>query len=166
MSYYKVSGIKISEKNINTKIAINNVHPIEYENYKVENNIIKVTYILRLLERGDFQFNDKFSSIEKIAFLLTLKKFYKKRRKTNYKLSIKDAEIFYKTLSRLKKIKEKNNKYIIVFKDEYIRKVNKHTYNYNLSIENANKFKLEEALNIKLLNWYKDCRLIEVKNDN
>ena len=78
MSYYKVSGIKISEKYINTKIAINNAHPIEYENYKTENNIIKVMYILRLLERGDFQINDKFSSIEKIAFILTLKKFYKK----------------------------------------------------------------------------------------
>lgn len=166
MSYYKISGIKISEKNINTKIAINNVHPIEYENYKVENNIIKVIYILRLLERGDFQFNDKFSSIEKIAFILTLKKFYKKRKNGNYKLSIKDAEIFYKTLKRLKQLKERNIKFIIDYKGRYLRKVNIHTYNYSYSIEDAKHFKLEEALNIKMISWYKECKLIEVKNDN
>ena len=166
MSYYKISGIKISEKNINTKIAINNVHPIEYENYKVENNIIKVIYILRLLERGDFQFNDKFSSIEKIAFILTLKKFYKKRRNGNYKLSIKDAEIFYKTLKRLKQLKERNIKFIIDYKGRYLKKVNIRTYNYSYSIEDAKHFKLEEALNIKMISWYKECKLIEVKNDN
>lgn len=164
MSYYKVSKINVSEKNIILRIAPNNIHPIEYEYYKTKNCTLKILYILNMLQREDFQFNDNFSSIEKIAFILTLKKIYKKQRRTKYKISIKDVEMFYKTLFRLKKMKEKNKKYIIVFKGVYLIKVNKCTYNYSFSIEDAKKFKLEEALNIKLLTIYKDCKLMEVKD--
>ena len=166
MSYYKVSGVKISEKNISFKIAPNNIHPIEYENYKMGNNTFQIILILKVLLGGDFQFNDKFSSIEKIAFLLTLKKIYNKKRKSKYEITLKDVEAFYKTLKMLKRLKDKNKKYIINFKGRYLIKINKRTYNYSYYIEDAKHFKLEDALNIKLLSWYKECKLIEVKCDN
>lgn len=150
MSFYKTSNFKITNRNIVLKLSSSNIVPKQYQNCSVKNNLLNLLSIIRGFDNGEFQLNYKFETIEKAALILTLKKITRKRRKSNYEITIKDAENFYKTLNRLKKIKEKNEKYIIVDNkgiEAYVYEIYKGRYRYVYDISYAKRMKLETLIN-------------------